>query len=242
MMYLNIKPISIDAGSAIIEWCSGKNRHGRVLISDLPEKDPQLIAELITIRHIILERNIFNRVGPIYGKGICLQTSSHEIIDLFLDSDEIEKTSFPYAKFLFRLREMKVIVKNEEDLYFPDDTPPENLSPSKIWFNPNVEFDRLIVPTASNEKAIVTRHSFYRYFTKHPEDLLPSTGFARFIKAIRSPHFEEIIINENRRRKLIENHGIHSKIYKQKYSGLTYVLSNMPGKIPEIVTVYFDNE
>jgi hypothetical protein len=75
MMILTTRYLGEMDGYQVVAWATGLKKRGLVHVCDLPDYDTAAMAELVAIRHLLFERQVFDR--PIVsGTGICLMVST----------------------------------------------------------------------------------------------------------------------------------------------------------------------
>ena len=149
MMTLSTVPVVTDALNSInVHWSTGLKNHGIVTVQFSRESSDQvLIAELITIRHLLFTRQIFGR-KPISGKGYELHVFSGAIKKI-TQGRSTKKHIVPYGLFLtgpmFGVQ-IKVIKQQHTDPLFAssetqqidsvDASDNDNLIPQELWETP----------------------------------------------------------------------------------------------------------
>lgn len=75
MMILTTRHLGEMDGYQVIAWATGLKKRGLVHVCDAPEYDTAAIAELVAIRHLLFERQVFDR-PVVSGSGILLIVST----------------------------------------------------------------------------------------------------------------------------------------------------------------------
>lgn len=171
MMILATRPEVVDQSTVFVHWKVGQNRGGcvRVTIPSETENSP-LVAELCTIRHLLLRKQVFN-VLPMTGKGIALYVSTGAIRKLLLGTSN-KKDAQAYARFLKpRLDGIDIKVVHEPIDNFPhsqDDLNHCEISATEPYFE--TPYDPIEGPAIG--QVIITAHAVEQYIKRSGAELI----------------------------------------------------------------------
>src|SRR5699024_5466438 len=201
MMILSTVPVMDKSGESInVHWSTGYINNGIVsVVFDKSENDMALIAEFITIRHLLFTREVFSR-KPVSGKGYELKVFSGAIRKIVLGRSSKENI-IPYGLFLTgSMYGVEITVKKQttcsplfgtqdtwqKDFINADDN--EDLIPQELW------------NTALGE-LYITRHAIEQYEARTNErnrDSItnPERSFFRVICPKRVNNFHKTHLPE----------------------------------------------
>lgn len=164
MMTLITNSSLIDTNTVQVLWSKGIKTRGvlNVNISNINTDDNVLVAELAAIRHLLFNKNIFDR-EIIDGSGMCLKVSRGAIKKL-TQSRSSKRDMFSYAAFLrIRMSKAKIVVnKSSEFLPGPDAYEPERITITDESFKQMHE--RVTTPAMGD--FFVTVHAIEQYVNR----------------------------------------------------------------------------
>lgn len=98
MMTLSTVAFVNESGEHLVSWRTGIKNFGTVKVVNVGAEDSKVVAELLAIRYLLLEREVFKR--KLYaGTGIKVEVSSPVIRKLLLGTSK-KSHLFVHAKFL----------------------------------------------------------------------------------------------------------------------------------------------
>ena len=212
MMTLSTVPVVTDALNSInVHWSTGLKNHGIVNVKFSCESNDQaLIAELITIRHLLFTKQIFGR-KPISGKGYELHVFSGAIKKI-TQGRSSKKNIVPYGLFLTGPMlgvQIKVMKQKHTDLLFGcsetqqidsiDASENGNLIPQELWETPMGSL-------------YITRHAIEQYEVRLNEKnrdpvANPERSFFNAITSNRAYNFRKIVLPESVSRRKLARYG-----------------------------------
>lgn len=211
MMILTTWPERSDAAGMIsVHWKTGTHNGGVIrVIHQTTVEDPLLVAELCAIRHLLLRKQVFNRL-PMSGKGLALHVSTGAIRKLMLGTSN-KREAVPYARFL-RPRFDEITIKpqrlSSED--FPLSAIPENceeLSTKDPYFvGP---YDPIEGPAIG--KLTVSAHAVEQYEKRCPSETIHSP-WKSLVKRLMHEELEQIELPENVIRHKERKYGKDNKV------------------------------
>ncbi|WP_155837751.1 hypothetical protein [Hydrogenovibrio marinus] len=222
IMELTTYSKQISESQALVEWSFSKAKCGKFLCTLLPGSESiELIAEMVVIRHLIDERQIFGQ-KLLTGKGLTLNVSSGAIKKLVLGKSD-KKDASHYANYLslvldgckFKVHKNQNIVDCESPLDESLDILPEVYGSSHYLVN-----------AGKIGEVFVTRHAIERY----QERTIEESGeckypLATLIKRLSNKEIEKVQLPEkvlNHKLKKYRNPDEDYEVWKHPTSSLHF--------------------
>lgn len=195
MMVLTTWPQPSDSEGVVrVHWKTGTNRGGVLDIAHKAGmKEALVIAELCAIRHLLLRKQVFNRL-PMSGKGLALHVSTGAIRKLFLGKSE-KREAIPYARFMKpRFDEITITPHRLSVDDFPLSTIPENQEELSIddpyFLDP---YDPIEGPAIG--QLVVSAHAVEQYEKRCPSEKIHSP-WKSLVKRLMHEELEKIDLPE----------------------------------------------
>ena len=158
MMTLKTNSHKISASSALVQWGVTDNKNGIIHVSlDFETEDPALICELIVIKHLLFEKQVFDR-EPKSGKGYRLIVSNGAIKKLVKGKSD-KRFAAKYATFLTFGRMTGAEIEVSQKKFPVQTTVAVHLEARKECYSSDYEF----IETPKMGKIGITRHAVERY-------------------------------------------------------------------------------
>ena len=237
MMKLFTKTLCHQDDSYIVAWSKGLKNKGFVSVEGITSKDPEVVAEISTIKYLLFNENIFNREITT-GKGFQL------ICDPLIHKIHNGKTSRKHLEhFLFFLNHnfagclvTKMNRNHEELLPQLDD---EDLPVITIEDSGSIQ-DNDIIETPAIGRIRITSHALEQY-----KQRLHSGEAERprrsLLKRLRHPEIRQKKLPDNVEIKKIRKYGTmeNTEIWGHDSSQMHFVVVRDPSnQLGTLVTVY----
>lgn len=160
MMKLTTLSNKTSNNSARVYWFAGMNNNGVLDVNiDFEHEEADLIAELIAIQHLIVEREIFDR-QPMSGEGYQLKVSKGAIRKLALGRSN-KRFAAPFSGLLTGvMRGVDIVVTQRKDFIdLVDKESVEILNATTAeysWFND-------VAQTPAMGDVVITEHALEQY-------------------------------------------------------------------------------
>ncbi len=163
MMQLETRTIDQPGNLVVVAWWTGYTNHG-LLHVELPASihDRDVAAELVAIRHLMFDREVFNR-SPSSSKGYSLKVSKGAIKKL-VQGKSTKKHLAPYAAFLNqRLEGISIDVSRNTD--WLDMAKAGTIEHVTVGDDVTTLHEKLTTPAIG--QIYLTRHAVKRYAERH---------------------------------------------------------------------------
>ena len=223
-------------------WSTGLKRFGSLLVrftDDVPYKDAAIAAELIAIRHLLFDVQVFSRI-PTSAAGISLSVSKGAIKKLSTGkSDKADLKKF--ASFIMsngRLANCKIEVVQAINQYLELAVPTE---PDVLEINQSTYRITEVFTTPVLGQVVLTHHAVERYIQKLRDNDSPRLPWVSLINRISNPELIQYKLSdkvlEHKRRK----YGVDNQveIWGHPQSSFRYVVvRDAANSIPVVTTVF----
>lgn len=247
MMGLTTVSIANDNHGAIVFWRTGMSNKGVLDVRFMfkaADGEASTIAELIAIKHLVLEKKVF-RVVPRQGKSLVLNVSNEAILDLVRESTQPSLTQ-KFASFLSgRLSGVNLQVSKSLENMVPLDTPVTDQSytvlVAEAWEYAN---DRELVKTPSMGDVWVTRHAVDRYLERNSSAVDGIRApWAALVSRLTRNKMERVQINSRvMRHKLRKYQDSKVEIWSQPNDPMRFVLVPKGYNTKVLVTLFERND
>lgn len=233
MMTLSTKYVK-DADDHFVAWRTGIKRCGLIHVLHVAGEDARAIAELVAIRYLLLEKEVFSR-KLLSGTGIKLEVST-ELIRKLSKGTSSKRHLLDFAKFL-HTRLDGVTVESLRDESFASFSL-DLASAEVIDANVDDRSDVFITPAMGDIR--VTKHAISQYKERlHSGD--PNNPVLSLMTRLRHPELKKQTIPDRVALHKLKKYGDlkNTEIWGHDNSQMHYVVIRDPAStIGTVVTVY----
>lgn len=232
---------SADFETAVVEWCRGWRKFGRLVI-DLSQEsirdreDLGPIAEMMAIRHLLWDEETSDERFSI--RAVELEVASPSIIDV-LDKTSERKNQERYASLLrtaflgvdiwAREEPVSSIIPTLEEFteMFPGKESHYDISIQKVAITPDMRSPYMAC-YAGTMKVLVSEHAVKMFVKEHQdnENSTPSSPYKSIRKSLQHPELALYELPEKAQREKEEKYGEHgvAEIWRHDRADMMYMM------------------
>jgi len=236
MMTLITKVIKDSDDQYIVAWSKGLKAKGFIRVEKSSLPDPDIIAEITAIQHLLFKQNIFNR-EIINGNGF--KIVCHKLIKSVIEKKTSRKHLYPLLSFVRSNLNgcvLKSFAEIDNKLLAPLGSPEFEITdadPSVL----NQDYDVFETPAMGRLK--LTAHAIEQYKIRlhSGETLNPQVSL---IKRLRNPNIAQHELPEKIKNQKIKKYGSveNTEIWGHDSSQMHFVVIRDSNNRGTVVTVY----
>lgn len=171
MYSLHTRSTLKSSNVCIVEWFSGKNKHGLLEVHlnfEHKKHESAIIGELLAIQHLIFDKNVFNMPKVVTPNHVHLYASSVEILNIHSNSHGLSSSIYHASSFLrnrFKGVTVKLFIDEEKFEHIDRD---RSVVETFTVDNPHISrFTHIHLDAPAIGQLMINTHAIDQYINHH---------------------------------------------------------------------------